>query len=153
MKRKIRHIMPRISVLLVLFVTIFMVVPRDVCIARMVADSCQCPPSQEAASSCCCSHPGKIALGCGGSTSAPAGQSDDTTETSNFCFSISSELSQLKSAERIQTVDIAETIIAMLPLSLEVTSAGSLHALAPLSDLTPGRNELHLHRDNCVFLI
>ncbi len=145
--------MPRISVVLVVFVAIFMVVPRDVCIAQMVADSCQCPLSEEAAPSCCCGHPGKSLSICSGSTSAPADQSDNTTDTSNFCFSISSELSQLKSAERIQTVEIAETLIAILPLSLEVTSAGPLHALAPVSDLIPGKDDLHLHRENCVFII
>lgn len=153
MKRKIRHILPRISVVLVVFVAIFMVVPRDVCIARLVADSCQCLPSEKATSSCACCKPGKSVMNCCNDNSLPTAPADDTTETSNFCFSISSDLSQLKSAERIQTVDIADTIIAMLPLSFAVVSAGPVHALAPVSDLIPGRDELHLHRENCVFII
>lgn len=154
MKRQIRHIMPLCSALLMVFVAIFVVLPRDVCLGKVIADSCHCAHSTIESAECHCCNLGKKIFGCAdhsGNTATPDSNTSDNPPRT--CFSVSSEHSQLKSAERIHSLSIEQAVIAILPLPVEITVGRQTVISDPGTDHTRSRGDIHIHRDNCVFLI
>jgi hypothetical protein len=152
MKRHMRHILSPLSALLLVFVAIFAALPHDVCISKVIAQElCPCAASSDAGDNCCCCGDDSNAL-CGGGAGGHASHDDEAPGTSSTCFSISSDQSQVTSVERVSIPAPVYMVLAVLPLPLDL-SAAQPEIARQSQEVEPGRDDVHLHRDNCVFLI
>jgi hypothetical protein len=152
MKRRLRHILPPLSAIMVILVALFVALPHDICISKVVsADACECAPSASSNGPCCCCGDATSATSCG-DKSATDSHDHEAPASGSSCFSISSDQAQMTGPERVHAPAVAYAVVAVLPLPIEV-SAAQPKAVTVSADATPGRDEVHLHRDNCVFLI
>lgn len=152
MKRHLRKSLPFFSIVLVLLAGLYLVLPHDVCISKLVAtNACVCPPELHANDACGCCGPDADVLACGDHAGAEE-HSSDSEPAGSSCFSISSDQSQMTGAERASNPAPLLAVVAILPLPLEV-SAGQETAIAAADQGLAIRDQLDLHRDNCVYLI
>src|SRR5690606_23484962 len=130
MKRQFRKSLSFISTLLVLLAGLYLVLPHDVCISKLVAaNACVCAPSVHADDACGCCGPAAGVLACGDHAAAAEHGSNKSESTGSSCFSISSDQSQMTGAERVNPPAPLMTVVAILPLPLEV-SAGNETVIA-----------------------
>lgn len=153
MKRQFRKSLSYISPLLVLLAGLYLVLPHDVCISKLVAaNACVCAPTAHSSDACGCCGPDAGMLACGDHGAADEQSSDSSEPAGSFCFSISSDQSQMTGAERAHNPAPLMAVVAILPLPLEV-SAGNETVFAAADQDSAIEDRLGLHRDNCVYLI
>lgn len=152
MRKRFRHNVTRLSVMLVVLTGLWLVLPHDVCLTKLVAQSgCVCPEHSESqASNCsCCSADNVLACGHDGEN----GMESETDSTpANTCFSISSDISRMTGPERAPDAAPVMAVVAVLPLPLE---AGIIETAPVYSSEgnNPALDRHSIHQDNCVYII
>jgi len=151
-----RQIFPFLSIVLVALVGIFMVLPHDACISKLVAASnCECAPQASDDGACCCCGPVKAVPMCGTSDDATShgneGQPAQKSSTSS-CFSISSDLTQMTGPDRAPVATPYYAVVAVLPLAFDLPVASDQPIAAADDAPVPGRR-IRVYQDNCVYLI
>src|SRR5690349_3321356 len=116
MKRQLRHILSPLSAVMVILVALFVALPHDICISKVVsADACECAPSANSNGPCCCCGDSSKGLTCG-DKAGEASHSDEAPESGSSCFSISSDQAHMTGPERVHAPALAYAVVAILPL-------------------------------------